>query len=127
MVRLGSIFSNLSNKVRNFGSKIGSTFTKIAPKALHYGKLIAGGLKNLPGLIGTAAGVVHKGLDYADRAINSLPDSAFKSKLKSLEKKSDDVINKVESNATSFGKTAGAIGESANRFLNSVAKPPPII
>ena len=72
----------MKNKVKNVGSRIGSSFTKIAPKSLHYGKMISGGLSHLPGMIGTAAGYVHKGLDVASKTIDSLPESSLKNKLK---------------------------------------------
>ena len=80
--------------IKNFGLRVGSTFNKIAPKALHYGRLITGGLSKLPGVIGTAAGIVHRGMSYADNIINSLPDSNLKDKLKSLEKNGSEFINK---------------------------------
>ena len=81
MGRLGSFFSNVGSGIKNFGLRVGSTFNKIAPKALHYGRLITGGLSKLPGVIGTAAGIVHRGMSYADNIINSLPDSNLKDKL----------------------------------------------
>lgn len=127
MVRIGNIFSNIGNSVKNFGMKIGSTFNKIAPKALHYGKMVAGGLSSLPGAIGTAAGFVHKGMDYADKLINSLPDSQFKTKLQSLEKGGTDFANKVEAKANSIGQTSKVIGDTAGRIINTISKTPPII
>ena len=122
-MRLGQLFSNIGNGVKNFGLRIGSTFNKIAPKALHYGKMVAGGLSHLPGAIGTAAGFVRKGMDYADKVINSLPDSQFKSKLKSLESNGTELVNKVESKANNMGRTAAVIGDSAGKILNSIGKP----
>lgn len=127
MVRLGALFSNIGNKVKNFGLKVGSTFNKIAPKALHYGRLVAGGLSKLPGVIGTAAGFIHKGMDYADRVINSLPDSQLKSKLQTLEKGGSDFVNKVESKANSLGQMGATAGANANNVLNALSNSRPII
>ena len=127
MVRLGNVFSNIRSKINQFGSKLGSSFHRIAPKALHYGKLVAGGLSQLPGVIGTAAGIVHRGMDYADRVIKSLPESSLKTKLQSLEKGGSEFVNKVENKANQIGQTSKVIGDTANNVLNAIGKPPPIL
>ena len=127
MVRLGNVFSNIRSKINQFGSKLGSSFHRIAPKALLYWKSVAGGLSQLPGVIGTAAGIVHRGMDYADRVINSLPDSSLKSKLQSLEKGGSEFVNKVENKANQIGQTSKVIGDTANKVLNAIGKPPPIL
>ena len=127
MGRLGSFFSNVGSGIKNFGLRIGSTFNKSAPKALHYGRLITGGLSKLPGVIGTAAGIVHRGMNYADNIINSLPDSNLKDKLKSLEKNGTEFINKAERKANDIGNSAVKISQTADRVINAVSKPPPIL
>ena len=123
MGRIGQFFSNFGNKVKNFGLRIGSTLSHIAPKALHYGRMIANGLSNVPGFIGTAAGAVYKGLNAADRVINALPESGFKSKLKSLENSGVNTVNKVVDKANQYGKTAKTVGDTANTILNAAAGP----
>lgn len=125
MVRLGQMFSNLGSKIKDYGLRMGSTLTKIAPKALHYGKMVAGGLSNLPGFIGTAAGTIYHGLNAADKVINALPNSQFKDKLKSLEAKGEGVVNNAVNKASGLGQTAKVIGDSAGKILNSIS--PPII
>ena len=127
MGRLGSFFSNVGSGIKNFGLRVGSTFNKIAPKALRYGRLITGGLSKLPGVIGTAAGIVHRGMSYADNIINSLPDSNLKDKLKSLEKNGTEFINKAERKANDIGNSAVKISQTADRVINAVSKPPPIL
>ena len=127
MGRLGSFFSNVGTGIKNFGLRVGSTFNKIAPKALHYGRLITGGLSKLPGVIGTAAGIVHRGMSYADNIINSLSDSNLKDKLKSLEKNGTEFINKAERKANDIGNSAVKISQTADRVINAVSKPPPIL
>ncbi len=118
-LRLGNLFANIGNRTMNFGRRLGSTITKLAPRALSLGKTIAGGLSNLPGTIGLAASVIHKGMDYANKAINSLPESKFKEKLQTLEKSGADTINKIESRANTVGNTAASLGNSVNRVINS--------
>ena len=80
-MRLGQFFSNIGNKVKNFGMRIGSSLMNIAPKAIKVGSFITGALSNLPGFIGTAAGYLNKGLSTAKNVINALPASGFKDKL----------------------------------------------
>ena len=127
MPRLGQMFANFGNRLKNFGLRVGSTLSHIAPKALHYGRMVANGLSNMPGLIGTAAGVVYKGLNAADRVINALPESGFKSKLKSLESKGEGVVNAAVNKANQYGQTAKVVGDSAGTILNAVSHGGPII
>lgn len=120
-MRLGQLFSTLKNKVKNVGSRIGSSFTKIAPKALHYGKMISGGLSHLPGMIGTAAGYVHKGLDIASKTIDSLPESSLKNKLKKLHDNGTEMVKNTETKANNIGNTAKVIGDTAGKILDTIA------
>ena len=120
-MRLGQLFSTLKNKVKNVGSRIGSSFTKIAPKALHYGKMISGGLSHLPGMIGTAAGYVHKGFDIASKTIDSLPESSLKNKLKKLHDNSTEMVKNAETKANNIGNTAKVIGDTAGKILDTIA------
>lgn len=120
-MRLGQLFSTLKNKVKNVGSRIGSSFTKIAPKALHYGKMISGGLSHLPGMIGTAAGYVHKGLDVASKTIDSLPESSLKNKLKKLHDNGTEMVKNAETKANNIGNTAKVIGDTAGKILDTIA------
>ena len=124
-MRLGQLFSTLKNKVKNVGSRIGSSFTKIAPKALHYGKMISGGLSHLPGMIGTAAGYVHKGLDVASKTIDSLPESSLKNKLKKLHDNSTEMVKNTETKANNIGNTAKVIGDTAGKILDTIASNQP--
>ena len=94
-MRLGEIFSNIGNKVKNFGLRVGSTLSHIAKPVLKYGSFIANGLSHLPGFIGTAAGVAYKGLNAANRLINSLPNSSFKSKLQDLSDKAATTTSNI--------------------------------
>ena len=120
-MRLGQLFSTLKNKVKNVGSRIGSSFTKIAPKALHYGKMISGGLSHLPGMIGTAAGYVHKGLDVASKTIDSLPESSLKNKSKKLHDNGAEMVKNAETKANNIGNTAKVIGDTAGKILDTIA------
>ena len=120
-MRLAQLFSTLKNKVKNVGSRIGSSFTKIAPKALHYGKMISGGLSHLPGMIGTAAGYVHKGLDVASKTIDSLPESSLKNKLKKLHDNGTEMVKNAETKANNIGNTAKVIGDTAGKILDTIA------
>ena len=67
----------------------------------------------MPGTIGTAAGYVHKGLDYANRLISSLPNSSFKSKLQDLSNKAADTANKTVDRITPAAQTVKVIGDTA--------------
>ena len=99
-MRLGQFFSNIGNKVKNFGMRIGSSLMNIAPKALKVGSFITGALSNLPGFIGTAAGYLNKGLSTAKNVINALPASGFKDKLTNLANKAADVADNTLTKVT---------------------------
>ena len=119
-MRLGEWFSNIGNKVKNFGLRVGSTLSHIAKPVLNAGSFIAGGLSHLPGFIGTAAGIVHKGLNAANRLINSLPDSSFKSKLQDLSDKAASTTNNIAPKLTQAAKSAQVIGDTAGKVIDAI-------
>ena len=119
-MRLGERFANFANKVKNFGVRIGTGLAKVAPKVLKVGSFVAGALSHLPGTIGTAAGYVHKGLDYANRLISSLPNSSFKSKLQDLSNKAADTTNRTVDRIAPAAKTAQVIGDTAGKVIDAV-------
>ena len=119
-MRLGEWFSNIGNKVKNFGLRVGSTLSHIAKPVLNAGSFIAGGLSHLPGFIGTAAGIVHKGLNAANRLISSLPDSSFKNKLQDLSNKAADTVTNVHPKVTDAAKSAQVIGDTAGKIIDAI-------
>ena len=119
-MRLGERFASFANKVKNFGVRVGSTLSRVAPKVLKVGSFVAGALSHLPGTIGTAAGYVHKGLDYANRLISSLPNSSFKSKLQDLSNKAADTTNRTVDRITPAAQTAKVIGDTAGKVIDAV-------
>ena len=119
-MRLGERFASFANKVKNFGVRVGSTLSRVAPKVLKVGSFVAGALSHLPGTIGTAAGYVHKGLDYANRLISSLPNSSFKSKLQDLSNKAADTTNRTVDRIAPAAKTAQVIGDTAGKVIDAV-------
>ena len=119
-MRLGERFASFANKVKNFGIRVGSTLQKAAPKVLKVGSFVSGALSHLPGTIGQAAGYIHKGLDYANRLISSLPNSSFKSKLQDLSNKAADTTNRIEPKITNAAKTAQVIGDTAGKVIDAV-------
>ena len=119
-MRLGQMFSNFANKVKDFGLRAGSTLAHVAPKVLKVGSFIAGGLSHLPGLIGTAAGVAYKGINAANRLISSLPDSSFKNKLQDLSSKAETTTNNVVPKLMTAAKTPQVIGDTATKIINAV-------
>ena len=119
-MRLGQMFSNFANKVKNFGIRVGSGLAKVAPKILKVGSFVAGGLSHIPGFIGQAAGYVHKGLDAANRLINSLPNSSFKDKLQDLSNKASNATDKTVDKLSPTANTAKVIGDTANQIINNV-------
>ena len=119
-MRLGERFANFANKVKNFGVRIGTGLAKVAPKVLKVGSFVAGALSHLPGTIGTAAGYVHKGLDYANRLISSLPNSSFKSKLQDLSNKAADTTNRTVDRIAPAAQTAKVIGDTAGKVIDAV-------
>ena len=119
-MRLGQMFSNFTNKVKDYGIRIGSGLAKVAPKILKVGSFVAGGLSHLPGFIGTAAGIVHKGLNAANRLINSLPDSSFKSKLQDLSDKAASTTNNIAPKLTQAAKSAQVIGDTAGKVIDAI-------
>ena len=121
-MRLGQFFSNIGSKVKNFGLRVGSTLSHIAKPVLKYGSFIAGGLSHLPGFIGTAAGIAYKGLNAANRLINSLPDSSFKSKLQDLSDKAANTVTNVQPKLTQAAETARVYGDTAGKIID-VIKP----
>ena len=119
-MRLGQMFSNFGNKVKNFGMRVGSTLSHIAKPVIKYGSFIAGGLSHLPGFIGTAAGMAYKGLNAANRLINSLPNSSFKSKLQDLSNKAATTTNAIAPKITNAAKSAAVIGDTAGKIIDAI-------
>ena len=124
MGRLGQWVSNAFNKVKNFGMQVGGTLTKVAPKVINAGRFISGALSHLPGTIGTAAGFIHKGLDYANKFINALPNSSFKDKLKDLSDKGEYASKVVYDKAKPYADTAKVIGDTGGKVLDAIGKTP---
>ena len=122
-MRLGQAFSNFGNRLKNYGLRIGSTLAHAAPKVLKVGSFVAGALSHLPGTIGTAAGYVRKGLDAANRVINSLPDSRFEDKLQDLSGKVDNTVNKIEPKITNAARSAQVIGDTAGKVIDAIKHP----
>ena len=122
-MRLGQMFSNFGNKVKNFGLRIGSTLSNIAPKALKVGSFITGALSHLPGMIGSAAGVLYKGINAANKVINSLPNSNFKNKLQDLSEKTANTINSGVTKVTPAVKTAQVIGDTGGKIIDAIKNP----
>ena len=104
--------------------QVGGTLTKVAPKVINAGKLVTGALSHLPGTIGTAAGFINKGLDYANRFIEALPNGAFKNKLQDLSDKSSNAINTVHDKISPAVETAKVIGDAGGKVLDAIGKTP---
>jgi len=119
-MRLGQALSNFGNRLKTFGLKAGSTLSHVAPKIVKFGSVISGGLSHMPGIIGTAAGYVHKGLDAANKLINSLPESKFKDKLQSLSNNANNAVNTIQPKITNAAKTAQVVGDTAGKIINAV-------
>ena len=119
-MRLGQMFSNFGDKIRNFGLRVGSTLAHAAPKVLKVGSFVSGALSHAPGLIGTAAGYVHKGLDYANKLINSLPNSSFKDKLQDLSSQANNITNKTVDKLSPAAKTARVIGDTSGKIIDAI-------
>ena len=114
------MFSNFGNKVKNFGLKVGSTLMNVAPKALKIGGFITNALSHLPGMIGTAAGFINRGINAANTAISALPQSAFKDKLQSLAEKASTITHNTVGKVTPVAETAKVIGDTAGAALNAI-------
>ena len=119
-MRLGEIFSNIGNKVKNFGLRAGSTLAKVAPKVLKVGSFVAGGLSHLPGFIGNAAGLVYRGLNAANRLIGALPDSSFKNKLQDLSDKAASTTSNIQPKLMNAAKTAQVYGDTAGKVIDAI-------
>ena len=127
MGRLGSMFSNAFNRVKNFGLQVGSTLTKVAPKVINAGRFVTGALSHLPGTIGTAAGLIHKGLDYANKFISLLPSGSFKNKLQDLSDKGSNAVDTVHNKIKPAVETAKVIGDTGGKIIDAIASKTPII
>ena len=119
-MRLGERFANFANKVKTFGLKAGSTLMNVAPKVIKVGSFVSGALSHVPGFIGQAAGWVHRGLDAANRIIDTLPNSSFKNKLQDLSNKANDATNKTVDRITPAAQTAKVIGDTAGKVIEAV-------
>ena len=119
-MRLGERFSQFANKVKNFGIRAGSTLMHAAPKVLKVGSFVSGALSHIPGFIGTAAGYIHRGLDAANRIIDSLPNSSFKDKLQDLSNKANNATNSTVDKITPAAQTARVIGDTANKVIEAI-------
>lgn len=120
MPRIGSFFNKLGNGIRNFGSRALGGLSHIAPKVLKGASFISGVLSHLPGTIGTAAGYVNKGLDFAGKVIKALPSSRFKDKLENLNETVNNAVNKVEPKITNAAKTAQVIGDNTGKVIDAI-------
>ena len=119
-MRLGAIFSNFANKVKDFGLRAGSTLAKVVPKVLKIGSFVAGGLSHLPGFIGNAAGLVYKGINAANRVIGSLPESKFKDKLQDLSSKAEATATTITPKITQVAETAKVYGDTAGKVIDAI-------
>ena len=119
-MRLGQAFANFGNKVKNFGLRVGSTLAHAAPKIIKVGSFVSGALSHLPGAIGTAAGVIHKGFDTVNKVINSLPDSSFKDKLQNLSDKAQDAANNAHNVIKPYAETAKVIGDTGGKIIDAI-------
>ena len=122
MGRLGQWVSNAFNKVKNFGMQVGSTLAKVAPKVINAGRFVTGALSHLPGTIGTAAGFLHKGLDYANKFISLLPNGQFKDKLEDLSNKGSNAIDYVHDKTKPYTETAKVIGDTGGRIIDAISR-----
>ena len=120
VMRLGQFFSNIGNKVKNFGLKVGSTVSKIAPKIIKGGRFVSGILQNVPGIIGTAAGWINKGLNAANQFIDALPESNFKNKLQNLSGKANDIVDNTVNKVTPYADKAKLIGDTASKVIDKI-------
>ena len=119
-MRLGQAFANFGNKVKNFGLRVGSTLAHAAPKIIKVGNFVTGALSHLTGAIGTAAGVIHKGLDTVNKVINSLPNSSFKEKLQNLSDKVKDAANNTHNVIKPYAETAKVIGDTGGQIIDAI-------
>ena len=119
-MRLGQAFANFGNKVKNFGLRVGSTLAHAAPKILKVGSFVTGALSHLPGAIGTAAGVIHKGFDAVNKVIDSLPNSRFKDKLQDLSDKAEHKTNEIHNKVTPYAETAKVIGDTGGKIIDAI-------
>jgi hypothetical protein len=120
MGRIGSFFNKLGQGIKSFGSRAIGGLSHIAPKIVKGASFISGALSHMPGAIGTAAGAVHKGLDFANKAISALPSSRFKDKLEALNGKVNDTVNKVEPTITNAAREAKVVGDTAGKVINAI-------
>ena len=119
-MRLGERFANFGNRIKNFGLKVGSTLMNVAPKVLKVGSFVSGALSHAPGFIGQAAGFIHRGLDAANKIIDSLPNSSFKDKLQDLSYKANNATNTTVNKITPAVQTAKVIGDTANKVIDAI-------
>jgi len=120
MGRIGSFFNRLGNGIKNFGSRAIGGLSHIAPKIVKGASFISGVLSHLPGTLGTAAGIVHKGLDVAGKAISALPSSKFKNKLESLNGNVNAAVSKIEPKLNNAAHEARVIGDAAGKVINTI-------
>jgi hypothetical protein len=119
-MRIGQFFNRIGQGIKNFGSRAIGGLSHIAPKIVKGTSFISGVLSHMPGALGTAAGAVHKGLDFASKAISALPSSKFKSKLEALNGKANDTVNKVEPKITNAAQTAKVIGDNTGKVIEAI-------
>ena len=120
IMRLGQAFANFGNKVKDFGLRVGSTLAKVAPKAIKVGSFVTGALSHLPGAIGTAAGLIHKGFNAVNNVIESLPDSSFKNKLQDLSDKAQNATDNIHNKISPYAETAKVIGDTGGKIIDAI-------
>ena len=119
-MRLGQAFANFGNKVKNFGLRVGSTLAHAAPKIIKVGNFVTGALSHLPGAIGTAAGIIHKGFDAVNKVINTLPSSGFKDKLQDLSNKAEHAVDNAHNKVSPYAHTAQVIGDTGGKIIDAI-------
>ena len=115
---LGNFFSKVGNGIKNFGLKAGSVIRNVAPKVLKIGGFVTNALPNVPGFIGTAAGVLNKGFNVANKVIDALPNSNFKHKLQDLSDKSQQKANEIHNKIEPTANKIKEYGDAGGKILN---------
>lgn len=118
----GRFFNTVKMGVKKGLRKVGGFLGRMSKPVLKGLKFAAGAASNFPGLVGSIAGVAHKGLDIVDSVISQLPESKAKNRLLEMSDKVGSVANTTSAKAADYAERLKKIGDAAAPVIDRVGQ-----
>ena len=116
------VFGKIASAVKRVATKAGGMIKagakKVLPVVMNIAEKGTNLLSNLPGTIGTVAGLANKGLNTVRNVISSIPNEKARNALTNVVNRRQDVVNSGQTTATNISNRA----QGLNPMLNQVSK-----